>query len=214
MTAELGCPPPATHGTSAPGIRLTELGTVDAGDEDGWSLMGRSAVRRWPSSHFSKTTGARTCDAPGMTSEPLNDADDTTASAASDAESFSSLLTEWNEAIVANDPEAIGRFAEPDWVFVGENGIFPGDQFLDSVAKGRVTHDFMTSDVHDVRVYGDVAIVTARVRNSGTFEGNPFQLDEWSTDVFIRRADGWRCAVTHLTSVAASSAAGTSPDNA
>jgi ketosteroid isomerase-like protein len=72
----------------------------------------------------------------------------------------------------------------------------------------------MTSDVHDVRVYGDVAIVTARVRNSGTFDGNPFQLDEWSTDVFIRRADGWRCAVTHLTSVAASSTAGTSPDNA
>ena len=149
-----------------------------------------------------------------MTSEHLNDADDTTASPASDAESFSTLLTEWNEAIVANDPEAIGRFAEPDWVFVGENGIFAGDQFLESVAKGRVTHDFMTSDVHDVRVYGDVAIVTARVRNSGTFEGNPFQLDEWSTDVFIRRADGWRCAVTHLSSVAASSAAGTSPDNA
>ncbi|MGH9209260.1 MAG: nuclear transport factor 2 family protein [Acidimicrobiales bacterium] len=147
-----------------------------------------------------------------MTSEPLNDADDTTASAASDAESFSTLLAAWNEAIVANDPEEIGRFAEPDWVFVGENGIFPGDQFLDSVAKGQVTHDFMTSDVHDVRVYGDVAIVTARVRNSGTFEGNPFQLDEWSTDVFIRRADGWRCAITHLTSVAAHSAAGTSPD--
>jgi ketosteroid isomerase-like protein len=106
-------------------------------------------------------------------------ADDTTASAASDAESFSTLLAAWNGAIVANDPDAIGRFAEPDWVFVGENGIVPGDQFLDSVAKGRVTHDFMTSDVHDVRVYGDVAIVTSRVRNSGTFEGNPFQLDEW-----------------------------------
>lgn len=150
----------------------------------------------------------------GMTSEPLNDVDDTTASSASEAASFSTVLTDWNAAIVANDPEAIGRFAEPDWFFVGENGIFPGDRFLDSVAKGRVTHDFMASDVHDVRVYGDVAIVTARVRNSGAFDGNPFQLDEWSTDVFVRRSDGWRCAVTHLTSVAASDAAGTSPDNA
>ena len=27
---------------------------------------------------------------------------------------------------MANDPEAIAAFAEPDWVFVGENGIFPG----------------------------------------------------------------------------------------
>lgn len=121
----------------------------------------------------------------------------------SDIDGFGALLAEWNEAIVANDAEAIGRFAEPDWVFVGENGIIPGDRFLESVAEGRITHDFMTSEVHDVRVYGDVAVVTARVRNSGTFEGNPFQLDEWSTDVFVRRADGWRCALTHLTSAAA-----------
>jgi ketosteroid isomerase-like protein len=147
-----------------------------------------------------------------MTSEPLKDADDSTVSAVSDAESFGALLTAWNEAIVANDPEAIRRFAEPDWVFVGENGIFPGDRFLESVADGRVTHDFMTSDVHDVRVYGHVAIVTARVRNSGTFDGDPFQLDEWSTDVFVRRAGTWRCAVTHLTSVAASTGAGTPPE--
>ena len=52
----------------------------------------------------------------------------------------------------------------------------------------------MTSEVHDVRVYGDIAIVIARVRNRGEFEGNPFTLDEWSTDVFVRRGDRWRCS--------------------
>jgi ketosteroid isomerase-like protein len=65
----------------------------------------------------------------------------------------------------------------------------------------------MTSEVHDVRVYGDVAIVIARVRNRGEFGGNPFTLDEWSTDVFVRRGDRWRCSVTHLTSVAATTPA-------
>ena len=88
-------------------------------------------------------------------------------------------------------------------MFVGENGIFPGEQFLKAVATGQVSHDFMTSEVHDVRVYGDVAIVIARVRNRGEFEGNPFTLDEWSSDVFVRRGDRWRCSVTHLTLVAA-----------
>jgi ketosteroid isomerase-like protein len=149
-------------------------------------------------------TGNDSTSTTGMTSE-ASTTEDTTASGTSDADSFGALAAEWNEAIVANDAEAIGRFAEPDWVFVGENGIFSGAQFLDSVAEGRVTHDFMTSDVHEVRIYGDVAVVTARVHNSGTFEGNPFQLDEWSTDVFVRRADGWRCAVTHLTPAAAPS---------
>ena len=120
---------------------------------------------------------------------------------------FSALLADWNQAVVANDPEAITAFAEPDWVFVGENGIFPGEQFLEAVGTGQVSHEFMTSEVHDVRIYGDVAIVIARVRNRGEFEGNPFTLDEWSTDVFVRRGDRWRCSVTHLTSVAATTPA-------
>lgn len=76
-----------------------------------------------------------------MTREPLNEADDMGASVAGDAESFNTLLTDWNEAIVANDPNAIGRFAVPDWVFVGENGIVRGDEFLEAVATGRVTHE-------------------------------------------------------------------------
>ena len=87
-------------------------------------------------------------------------------------------------------------------MLVGENGIYPGEQFLESVAAGRVSHDLMTSEVHDVRVYGDVAVVIVRVRNSGAFDGNAFTLDEWSTDVFVRRGARWRCVLTHLTSVA------------
>ena len=120
---------------------------------------------------------------------------------------FSALIADWNQAVVANDPDAIAAFAEPDWVFVGENGIFPGEQFLEAVATGHISHDFMTSEVHDVRVYGDVATVIARVRNRGEFEGNRFTLDEWATDVFVRHGDQWRCSVTHLTSVAATTPA-------
>ena len=112
------------------------------------------------------------------------------------------LMTEWNTAIVANDADAIGAFAEPDWVFVGENGIFPGAQFLESVATGHVSHDMMTSDIHDVRVYGDVALLIARVRNRGDLGGDAFTLDEWSTDVFVHRGGRWRCVLTHLTSAA------------
>ena len=83
---------------------------------------------------------------------------------------FSALIADWNQAVVANDPDAIDAFAEPDWVFVGENGIFPGEQFLEAVGTGQVSHEFMTSEVHDVRVYGDVAIVIARLRNRAEFD--------------------------------------------
>jgi uncharacterized glyoxalase superfamily protein PhnB/ketosteroid isomerase-like protein len=141
---------------------------------------------------FGTYAGEAASDAGGTRHTHVSGNDDT----------FATLLDDWNEAIVANDPVAIGCFADPDWVFVGADGVVPGAQFLESVATGRVTHDFMTSDLHSARVLGDVAVVMARVRNSGTFDGNPFQLDEWSTDVFVRRDGGWRCILTHLTSAA------------
>ncbi|HSK92283.1 MAG TPA: nuclear transport factor 2 family protein [Euzebyales bacterium] len=113
---------------------------------------------------------------------------------------FAQLLDAWAAAIVANDPEAIGRFAEPEWIMVGAGGIFPRQRFLESVRSGRVTHDTMSFDVHAVRLYGDVAVVVVRGRNSGTFDGTPFELDEWTSDVFVRRGDDWRCVLTHLAS--------------
>jgi len=122
-----------------------------------------------------------------------------------DRQVFDDLLRNWSAAIVANDAGAIGSFAEPDWVFVGESGIFHRDQFLDSVAAGRVTHDSMTHEIHDVRVHGDMAVVITRVANSGTMNGEPFALDEWTSEVFVRRDGTWRCSVTHLTPAAASS---------
>jgi uncharacterized glyoxalase superfamily protein PhnB/ketosteroid isomerase-like protein len=121
---------------------------------------------------------------------------------APDEASFTTLLADWNRAVVANDADAIAAFAEPDWTFVGEDGIHSGAQFLRSVAAGRVTHDHMTSEIHDVRVHGDIAVVVARVRNSGTYEGSAFTLDEWSTDVFVARNGRWRCLLTHLTAAA------------
>ena len=108
---------------------------------------------------------------------------------------FSQLLDAWATAIVANDPEAIGRFAEPEWIMVGEGGIFPREQFLESVRSGRVTHDAMTFDVHAVRMYDDVAVVVARGRNSGFFNGTPFEQDEWTSDVsFAEMTVGVACS--------------------
>ncbi len=113
---------------------------------------------------------------------------------------FQHLMDAWSGAIVADAPDAIGSFAEPDWMLVGENGAFPRDQFLEAVRNGRITHHTMSHEIHQVRLYGDVAVLLTRGRNTGAYDGREFELDEWTTDVFIRRSDGWKCIVTHLTS--------------
>ena len=52
-----------------------------------------------------------------------------------------------------------------------------------------------------VRIYGDNAILTARVTNEGYYKGEPFAADEWTTDVFLRRDGRWLCVFSHITPV-------------
>ena len=117
-----------------------------------------------------------------------------------DLASFQALLDRWADAIVANDAPRIASFAEPDWVIVGPEGG-PGElePFLAVVASGELTHSQMAFEVLEARVYGDVAVVLAHGTNAGSWQGTAFTADEWVTEVFVRRPDGWRCAFSALT---------------
>jgi uncharacterized glyoxalase superfamily protein PhnB len=117
-----------------------------------------------------------------------------------DRETFAALLNEWAAAIVADDAEAIGRFATPDWVLIATNGITPGSTFLELVAAGDLTHDTMNLKVERVAPVSDTTVlVTTRGTNSGAFRGEPFTADEWATNVFVWDGERWRCALTQLT---------------
>lgn len=121
-----------------------------------------------------------------------------------DEEGFPALLEQWAAAIVANDPERIAAFVEPDWVLVTpESGQVPVDRFLAVVSSGELTHTHMAFELLGVRLLGDVAVVTARGANSGSWQGTPFEVDEWVTEVFVRRDGTWRCSVSALTPVRA-----------
>ena len=110
---------------------------------------------------------------------------------------------EFNRAMVSNDVTRISACMSDDWVLVTpEAGIVPRSRLLNVIGNGELSHDSMTKDVSRVRIYGEVAIVTARGRNSGQFRGQPISADEWVTDVY-RKIDGrWLCVLTHLTPVA------------
>jgi ketosteroid isomerase-like protein len=113
------------------------------------------------------------------------------------------IATAWADAIVANDAARIAAFVTDDWVLVSETGISPGHEFLALVESGALSHSAMTA-VGDsrVRIWGDTAVLTARVINTAHFGGRRFDADEWTTDVFLRRNDRWLCAVSHYTAAA------------
>jgi ketosteroid isomerase-like protein len=104
------------------------------------------------------------------------------------------------DAIVKNDPEAIGRFVADDWIIIdADGGIIDRERFLGVIKSGALTHEMMESDDMRVRVYGDSAVVTALTRTKGKFMGQEFSTQERSTDVFVKRDGQWRCVLTQLT---------------
>ena len=105
----------------------------------------------------------------------------------------------WDRAMVANDPEAIGRYMAEEWTIVGPDGSVGGKQrFLQLVRSGELTHDVMESRELDVRLYGDAAVVLARGLSGGAHAGHPFSLVERVSSVFVREGGRWRCVLTHL----------------
>jgi ketosteroid isomerase-like protein len=104
------------------------------------------------------------------------------------------------QAIVKNDPEAIGRVVADDWIIIDPNGeIVDRTRFFEVIKSGALTHELMESEDLRVRVYGDSAVVTAVTRTKGTFMGQEFSTQERATDVFVKREGRWQCVLTHLT---------------
>ncbi|SMD16431.1 nuclear transport factor 2 family protein [Kibdelosporangium aridum] len=110
------------------------------------------------------------------------------------------LSKEWAAAIVSNDATLIGSYMADEWVIVSESGVSPKDQFLAMVASGALTHSAMQMVSEPrVQVYGDTATITARVTNTAHHQGQQFDADEWTTDVFVRRDGRWVCVLSHIT---------------
>lgn len=114
-------------------------------------------------------------------------------------QTFIDLEKRFNEAMVSNDVAQIAACISDDWSLITpESGPVSREGMLGAIASGVLSHDMMTKTVARVKVYGDVAIVTGRGQNTGTFKGELIAADEWITDVYLLVEDQWLCVLTHL----------------
>lgn len=123
-----------------------------------------------------------------------------TASNAAIPDFLLELEDAFNKAMVSNDVEQIARCITDDWILVTpEAGPVPRARILGVIASGMLTHSSMTKVATHACVVGDVAWVTGRGGNTGTFNGAPIEADEYITDIYRRVNGEWKCMLTHLT---------------
>lgn len=115
---------------------------------------------------------------------------------------FQEIEDNFNVAVISNSVDEIKKCVTSDWVLVdSQGGIIPQEGFYNVLQQGQLSHSTMTKEILRVKVYGDIALVTGRGQNTGMWQGQPLEADEWITDVYKKENDKWLCVLTHLTPV-------------
>lgn len=103
---------------------------------------------------------------------------------------FQKIEDNFNTAVISNKVDEIKKCVTEDWVLVNsQGGIIPQEGFFKVLEQGTLSHHTMTKQILRVKIYGDIALVTGRGQNTGSWQGQPLEADEWITDVYKKEND-------------------------
>jgi ketosteroid isomerase-like protein len=112
-----------------------------------------------------------------------------------DAKTVATLDTQYQAAVKANDAATMDRILADDFVLVTGRGRVCSKMDLIRQARQRETiydHQEEEEGTQKVRVWGDTAVVTARLWVKGTEQGTPVDERLWFSDTYVRTPSGWR----------------------
>ncbi|MBA2713924.1 MAG: nuclear transport factor 2 family protein [Rubrobacteraceae bacterium] len=118
------------------------------------------------------------------------------------------LEAEWTAAHVSRDPAALGRLLADEYVGVTATGDFwpKADEIAMTRAGSAVDPAASTSsqplDSVRVRVYGDVALMTARITDKSGDRSRPAAQHYYYTSAYVWRGGRWQAVMGHVSRTA------------
>lgn len=111
----------------------------------------------------------------------------------SDQRAVSDLDTRYQAAVKINDATTMDRILADDFVVVtGTGRVYSKVDLLTMARTNRVHYEHQDESEQTVRVWGDTAVVTAKLWGKGVDEGRPFDWHVWFSDTYVRTPSGWR----------------------
>jgi ketosteroid isomerase-like protein len=107
------------------------------------------------------------------------------------------LDSEFQAAVKVSDAQTMDRILHKDMILVLGNGTTnTRDELLREAREKSITYEQQNEDpgTQTVRVWGDTAVVTARLWVKGVSNGRAFNRRLWFSDTYVRTHDGWRYA--------------------
>lgn len=104
------------------------------------------------------------------------------------------------DALLAADTVALSKLIAPDFIEISRLGTVRtrADNIRD-IASGALHLTSIKYDSLNVRVYGDVAVLTGIADNTGTMRGFPFAGKIRYTRVFVRKDGRWQAVLMQQT---------------
>jgi ketosteroid isomerase-like protein len=117
------------------------------------------------------------------------------ASSEQDRAEVAAIDTRYQEAVKRNDAETMAKILHEDFILVLGNGkTATGADLLNDARTGRIKYEKQDEDpgTQTVRVWGDTAVVTARLWLKYVVDGKAFERRLWFSDTYVRTPKGWR----------------------
>jgi ketosteroid isomerase-like protein len=114
---------------------------------------------------------------------------------AEDRRILSEMDVAYQAAVKVNDAETMDRILHDDFVLVlGDGTVHTKADLLRSARTRHVSFEQQDEDpgTQVVRLYGDTAMISARLWLKGSVGGNDFDFRVWFSDTYIRTPQGWR----------------------
>jgi ketosteroid isomerase-like protein len=117
------------------------------------------------------------------------------ATAEQDRATVAALDTKYQAAVARNDAVTMGQILHDDFILVlGTGKTYTRADLLESARTEHIKYERQEEDpgTQTVRMYGDTAIVTARLWLKYTADGKAFERRLWFSDTYVRTPTGWR----------------------
>ena len=106
----------------------------------------------------------------------------------------------WDKAIVAKSASAVAANVAPDFAQIESGGAVIGrDEFIKDLLDPTLRIDPYKVEDFGIRVYGDTALLTGRIRMTGFSEGKPFASHFRYIDVYVKRDGAWKVVSIQIT---------------
>jgi len=132
---------------------------------------------------------------PALAADPVKPAPSASQATRAEADRrvVAALDTEYQRAVRNNDVKTMARILADDFVVIeGTGKVWTKADLLESASNGKTRYEHQEDTEQTVRVWGNTAVVTAKLWAQGLEDGERVDYTEWFSDTYVRTPTGWK----------------------